>query len=527
MALLAPAVAIYLRWRMWAPPAHVLLYPDPDYGYLFNSLLLIDGQSPWHIDHPGTPIQLIGALVMKLRFLLFGTGTDLAQDFFLHPIEYHQWVMFTLFGFFVSCQWFAGFRLLRMGVPAVLSVTVALLPLTYFDLLDYFDHVSPECLLGGVALLLAPFLLQATREDEKKTILPWRSVAAGAMLAVVCTLKATSIPLLLCIFLIPGWRARAIAFGGFLFFYLGITAPIWSEFPRMLGWYQSLMAGQGIYGQGGSSLSTTQLTYNFHWLFAGGQWNGIIPAFLLFLPLLAWPASFRRWPLALAAIVLFALILKHPGTRYALPFITLSALSLLRVSRSPAFVHVALACLMLLPAPFVIRSQAEGITGWRTQEALSAVKLEQRLNEPAFKRCNVTTVNELAHFSYALFAGNFATATGNYGAQLHEAHPRYNFIFNQVRSFEGTLSPADWAAFVKSAPCHLFIGRPGRTPSTIEEVFHTKAELVELIGPGENSAIYRVKNPALLVLKSQPKFVPAETPNSMRPLVSPLKPALP
>jgi hypothetical protein len=528
LSLIAPAVAIYLRWLMWAPPAHVLLYPDPDYGYLFNSLLLIDGQSPWHIDHPGTPIQLIGALVMKLRYLFTGTAPDLAADFFAHPIEYHQATMLTLFGIFLLCQWQAGFRLLRMGIPPVLAVTAALLPLTYFDLLDYFDHVSPECLLGGTAILLAPYLLLASSaENADKQKIPWRAVAAGALLALLCTLKATSIPLLLCLFLLPGRRAILGGAASFVFFYLGITAPIWTEFPRMLGWYQSLMAGQGMYGQGGGSLSLTQLTYNFHWLFGGGQWNGIVPAFLLFLPLMAWPSTFRRWPVLLAAAVLFALILKHPGTRYVLPFITLFSLALLRTARAPVFVHVVLAGLLLSLAPGALRSQVEGITGWRMQEALSAITLEQKLNEPPLRECNVTAVNELAHFSYALFAGNFATAIGNYGAQLHLAHPRYNFIFTQVRSFEATLTAADWAAFVKSAPCHLFIGRPGRTPATIEEVFHVKPELVALIGPGENSAIYRVKRMDSLVLRNQPKFVPAETPNSLRPLVSPLKPPLP
>ena len=28
---------------------------DPAYAYLFNGLLILDGQAPHHIDHPGTP----------------------------------------------------------------------------------------------------------------------------------------------------------------------------------------------------------------------------------------------------------------------------------------------------------------------------------------------------------------------------------------------------------------------------------------------------------------------------------------
>ena len=40
---------------------------DPSYVYFLNSLLILHGQPPAHIDHPGTPVQLIGAAVLRSK----------------------------------------------------------------------------------------------------------------------------------------------------------------------------------------------------------------------------------------------------------------------------------------------------------------------------------------------------------------------------------------------------------------------------------------------------------------------------
>jgi hypothetical protein len=46
---------------------------DPDYNYLLNSLSLLKLQTPRHTDHPGTTLQLLGAVVLLLKWL----GTSL------------------------------------------------------------------------------------------------------------------------------------------------------------------------------------------------------------------------------------------------------------------------------------------------------------------------------------------------------------------------------------------------------------------------------------------------------------------
>ena len=49
-------------------------YSDPDYVYLFNSLRVSELKSPVHIDHPGTTLQVIGGIFIKLSNI--GSNTD-------------------------------------------------------------------------------------------------------------------------------------------------------------------------------------------------------------------------------------------------------------------------------------------------------------------------------------------------------------------------------------------------------------------------------------------------------------------
>ena len=47
---------------------------DPEYAYLLNSLNLLEMSVPGHFDHPGTPLQEFGALVLLVQWLAGGAG---------------------------------------------------------------------------------------------------------------------------------------------------------------------------------------------------------------------------------------------------------------------------------------------------------------------------------------------------------------------------------------------------------------------------------------------------------------------
>ena len=60
---------------------------DPEYAYLFNALLIASGRAPFHVDHPGTPVQMIGAVVLRALSAVSGRGV-LADDVITRPEAY-------------------------------------------------------------------------------------------------------------------------------------------------------------------------------------------------------------------------------------------------------------------------------------------------------------------------------------------------------------------------------------------------------------------------------------------------------
>ena len=60
---------------------------DPTYGYLLNSLNILNNTPPTHIDHPGTTVQFFGAIIFWFMYL--GSETNVIIDNVLGDPEYH------------------------------------------------------------------------------------------------------------------------------------------------------------------------------------------------------------------------------------------------------------------------------------------------------------------------------------------------------------------------------------------------------------------------------------------------------
>src|SRR5262249_40021043 len=56
---------------------------ENSYPYLFNSLLILQGHPPVHIDHPGTTTQVFGALC--LRVFERGSNQQIVDRALSHP----------------------------------------------------------------------------------------------------------------------------------------------------------------------------------------------------------------------------------------------------------------------------------------------------------------------------------------------------------------------------------------------------------------------------------------------------------
>ena len=67
---------------------YYLNFSDPSYAYLISSLNLARGFNIVYTDHPGTTVQVIGAITIKVYYLLSNKNTDLARDVLMRPEDY-------------------------------------------------------------------------------------------------------------------------------------------------------------------------------------------------------------------------------------------------------------------------------------------------------------------------------------------------------------------------------------------------------------------------------------------------------
>ena len=108
--LILPVLLIILAfaYKYSIGPYYLGAYYYPAYNYLLNSLNISQGHKVGNFDHPGTPFQVLGALVIKIFYMLDGNGNDIAKDVFSRPEIY-------LNKYFFSSLFINAFALFLLG----------------------------------------------------------------------------------------------------------------------------------------------------------------------------------------------------------------------------------------------------------------------------------------------------------------------------------------------------------------------------------------------------------------------------
>lgn len=489
--LLAPALTLAVFLAFLPPARYTLIYGDPDYAYFVSSLLLLRGEGPQWVDHPGTPVQSLGALVLLLWNALAGKESTLEASFFLHSFHAHRAMTLTLVAFLLAAQLWCGRALRRLGYSQALSFLVQLSPLLFFETFAYLRRVSPETPLAAVSLLLVPVLARAIDDKNQKSG-PWPSLAAGMLLGFAASLKAVSLPLALLLFLLPAWKQRGLALASMAFFYVNLTAVIWHKYPFMLEWYASVLTHRNEYGKGGAELfSLSALGENLGRLCADFRFRAALawlPALAL-LPFLK--ARLPRWPLLLSAAVYLFLILKHPEPRYLAPFVAVLGLLFLRAAALPQKAQLALAAAILAVSFSLNYRPALWARAWLTEEAEESSRLEAALAEK--KECLVGVIGPVPLRVFALMSGDRASHFQVFGKSFEPLFPGYTFL-NQGFALPSRFVPKEeWLRLRQEHPCLVLVGREDTAPQVFRTLFGSSP--VPLGPPGVRYPFFAFPHP--------------------------------
>lgn len=317
---------------------------DPEMAYFMNSLALFKGVPYTYVDHPGTPIEVVGSLLLAVtRPWTRAVGSLFIPFHLANPRVFlvlaHGLVTLASVGcaILLARKAVAGDSLRAVLESATVAITFfAAFPGDAFGSLTLWSHNSFA--FPGGTLALAAWTLRLRRGTE---VTSKEALVAGAMAGLLTSIQlyflAWGFGLLVGLALY-GWlrgqgarafasRAAAAALGLAAGFYVGF-APALFRLREFVQWIDRLLFRQARYGGGPEGVvASTRWLGNLHRLWQQSPWIFILTGIVLGLLLVAMREqrdSARRHPawwasacglLSMLALLLWAIGVE-PGPRY-------------------------------------------------------------------------------------------------------------------------------------------------------------------------------------------------------------------
>lgn len=309
---------------------------DPEYIYFMSGLNMSEGLlEVAHIDNPGTPLQVLMAVLFRIIWLLRGAPSPYLEDVLRYPDFYLSVTSLTIAVLTTVLLLFAGKKIYEYTgsvLTALLFQSAPFLPLIWFDLVG---RVAPELMMPFPVILLmvmAVAIIMQKNPVSNRQILFLSLIAAFGL-----SVKLTFLPVwIIPFFLAESWKQKIrfllLAFG---FFFL-IAFPVTLQFDIFWNWVKSLFLHSGQYGSGESNIfdpvtwqtnirELYQLEKFFFFLFA-----------ILILTLTSYLVWFNKKAERKISLISLAVILtiviqvlmvgKHFAHRYFIPVLMLSPL---------------------------------------------------------------------------------------------------------------------------------------------------------------------------------------------------------
>jgi hypothetical protein len=224
---------------------------DPAYVYLLNGVSIFLGLSPFHIDHPGTPAQIVTALVAGLWWSLFDrTPGTLLDAALADPEKYVRVVGIFFLGCNVVANWFLGRRVSAATESLSTGIIAQTGPLFLGILAPRLVYLSPEAMLLALTMVMLGLLSDAIFRPQSNRPGLGSSLAVGSLSGIGLATKITFAPMLAILFVIP--RDRRLSACWLAAFVGAIVSllPTHEYADAMFRWFVALVTRKGRYGTG-------------------------------------------------------------------------------------------------------------------------------------------------------------------------------------------------------------------------------------------------------------------------------------
>jgi len=318
---------------------------DPEYVYLLNGLNLAQLKGVGHIDHPGTPVQVLAAVTIRIVYTFTGPkGISLETDVLTRPEIYLELINRILIVQNAIMLLLVGLVAYRLSGSLPWSLWLQAAP--FFSpvlLLFGLTRVTPEPLLffasSGVLLLailtVFPPDLGFSHRQQWLLTLGWAVVIGLGIACKITFLPLVVIPLVV----LPRMKQRFFYLAALVGAVVVFTLPIIRMYPLFWQWVFNLVTHSGHYGSGPSKmLPLGQYFQNlWHLLIVNPFFAGVLLITLSTLFLVILLPRLRRASrdsmelkllsaCALAQCLALAMVSKHAASHYLLPVLNLSGL---------------------------------------------------------------------------------------------------------------------------------------------------------------------------------------------------------
>lgn len=444
---------------------------DPGYFYLLDALNILNLTTPGHVYHPGTTVQWLAALILRLAHP--ATSSDAITGLVLADPEYYLHLIAVVL---VALNGVALWALGAVGRRVFGGLTAAgflqLAPFISMVVLKHSIQAKPEALLVLTVLVLSCALVLSLTPGLMARRRVSFALAFGAIAGFGVATKITAFPVFLLPLFVLGLSAGAQRWAGAVALYgvsalaalVFFTLPAIGAYDVFFGWMATLSQGAGAYG--GTALADGPVyLQQVMKLFKRPAFHVV---FILSIAVLVVTARRRpggrdtaeAWLLAgivVSQLAQVLLVAKQPNAMYMVPSFVLIPLAfvlawrlaegLMSRSLRPG-VAVLLAVLVVAQGAAVVRLGFEQADKSRAAQSVDMTR---------FKACARVYSYAGSSRSYALMLADYVTG-GRFAGRLGNQGPGNDFWlehwWDQSRMvFRDWRGPRDMRQTLNSYPC--------------------------------------------------------------------------
>lgn len=290
VAAILPVTIAWVAKVLTFPRPFWIFFYDPESIYFYSGLRLLRGVVPENVDNPGTPLQVLSALIAAI------TGTN--------PLTYERFLLVahTLAFLLTLAATLLLLRTILRDAPPLLQVCGAWLYWLAPQAIERLDIWSPEVLFFPAATVALSLLWRWSHEPSPKRA-AMTGLAVGLLVAIKYVFLGWAAALVVAVMVTRRWRDVLAVVPSLLAGFLLGTLPVVRLYPYMFQRLRVLTA-PGSDGLGwGDAAATSRM------------WIVCVAAVAVLAVL-----SFRRVQLPLAAFTLTAIVVTIFGARENLSF---------------------------------------------------------------------------------------------------------------------------------------------------------------------------------------------------------------